>query len=89
MDTGLLTGVVFLDLKKAFDTVDVDILLHKLSDIGVDDIVYQWFHDYLKTRRQSFFLNNAYRLWGSSRLYTRSPYLYHVHEWFTKSTNKY
>jgi exonuclease III len=59
MDKGLLTGVIFLDLKKAFDTVDVDILLHKLSDIGVDDIVYQWFHDYLKTRRQSVFLNGT------------------------------
>ena len=35
MDEGKLTGAVFLNLKKAFDTVDH--LLHKLSCIGVVD----------------------------------------------------
>jgi hypothetical protein len=59
MDNGLLTGVIFLDLKKAFDTVYYDILLHRLGELGVDGIAIQWFQDYLKTRQQSVLLNGT------------------------------
>ena len=53
MDGNKLTGVVFLDLKKAFDTVDHDILLKKLKIFNVDDNGIPWFKNYLSDRYQS------------------------------------
>ena len=54
---GLLTGVVFLDLKKAFDTVNNDLLLNKLQHIGIVRRELLWFKDYLTTRSQVVQLN--------------------------------
>ena len=36
LDKGLLNGVIFIDLKKAFDTIDHEIILQKLAKYGVD-----------------------------------------------------
>jgi hypothetical protein len=52
MDNGLLTGAVFLDLKKAFDMVDRDILLGKLRTFGVSGNELALFKDYVTGRQQ-------------------------------------
>ena len=52
MDQGMLTGAVFSDFRKAFDTVNHDLLLQKLSYMGVLDKKLAWFKDYLHDRTQ-------------------------------------
>ena len=37
IDRGRLTGMIFLDLTKAFDTIDHDVMLNKLLDLGFSD----------------------------------------------------
>ena len=48
----LQTLAIFIDLKKAFDTVDHDILLKKMDHYGIRGISNKWFENYLKDREQ-------------------------------------
>ena len=52
MDRGNVSGVIYLDLKKAFDTVNHAILLKKLNALGVDSNSLLWFKSYLRNRTQ-------------------------------------
>ena len=52
MDNGKYTAMIFIDLKKAFDTVDHDILLAKLRKYGIENVELTWFTSYLTNRKQ-------------------------------------
>ena len=50
----------FLDIRKAFDSIDHNILLHKLKDqFGISDIELRWFESYLNNREQVCIVNNS------------------------------
>ena len=48
---------IFLDLQKAFDTVDHNILIKKLSYYGIRGISNKWFQSFLSNRTQSVEIN--------------------------------
>ena len=50
---GMFTCGIFIDLQKAFDTVDHSILLHKLNHYGIRGVVNDWVLSYLSGRVQT------------------------------------
>ena len=59
LDNGKLPVAVYLDLSKAFDTLDHNILLHKLNHYGVTGNSLNWFKDYLTDRKQYVHFDGA------------------------------
>ena len=59
MDAVELTGAVFIDLAKAFDTVNHKILLRKLHLLGGDDHACEWFESFLSDRSQVTVYDNV------------------------------
>lgn len=51
MDSGNCVHSIYTDFSKAFDRVDHDILMHKLSNYGVGGSALSWIHSYLTGRR--------------------------------------
>ena len=49
-DSGLYTGMILIDLQKAFDTIDHEILIEKMKFLGFSKNVLKWFQCYLSNR---------------------------------------
>ena len=58
LDEGSLACIIFVDLQKAFDTVDRKILLHKLDYYGIRGVCNDCFKSYLSGRKQFVFINS-------------------------------
>ena len=48
----LIIGVVYLDFQRAFETIDRDLLVLKLENLGIKDAPLKWFKSYLSDRSQ-------------------------------------
>ena len=59
IDVGRVNRVIFLDLEKAFDTVDHKISLCKLDLYGISGNLLKWFQSYLENRTQQRSVNGS------------------------------
>ena len=59
LDEGNYVFGIYIDLKKAFDTVQHKILLHKLQYYGIRGLAFHWFETYLSKRKQSIVINDT------------------------------
>ena len=59
IENGVVSGVLFLDLKKAFDSVEHYILLRKLRNAGLTESSVTWFQSYLSNRFQCTKVNGV------------------------------
>ena len=60
MDARLAIPAVFIDFRKAFDCVQHSVLLGKLRNMGLGEIVIDWIRSYLSNRQQRVFANDTY-----------------------------
>ena len=56
IDKNIQTDVLYLDLAKAFELVDHEALLKKLSSYGVTGPLLNWFNNYLLERHQRVYV---------------------------------
>ena len=58
LDNGNFDYGVFIELQKAFDTVNHDILLSKLNHYDIREVAFDWLKSYLSDRTQYATINN-------------------------------
>jgi len=56
---GEIVGVIFMDLKRAFETIDRERLLEKMYQYGIRGRVLEWFKSYLNNRKQQVRFNHT------------------------------
>ena len=57
VDKGHFIGVIFVDLRKAFDSVNIPTLIQKLYSFGLTESAISWFTSYLSHRSQAVSIN--------------------------------
>ena len=63
MEKGNVTALTLLDLSAAFDTIDHDIMLNRLTDwFGIEEVPLRWLISYLKNRSQSINIKGTFSI---------------------------
>ena len=66
MNDKKITALVLLDLSKAFDSINHEKLLEKLSTVGASPSTVEWFRSYLSNRCQYVRINSTHSAWLST-----------------------
>ena len=69
IDKGESNLAVFLDIKKAFDTTDHEILLNKLNCCGISDAELDFYWSHFRNRKQCWNIN-GYQLYVKTIKYS-------------------
>ena len=59
LDDNKIVGAIFIDFRKAFDTISHELLPLKLQAVGIMGDSYNWILDYLKDRFQFITVNGS------------------------------
>ena len=76
LDKGKSLDAIFMELSKAFDTLNHDLLIAKLEAYGFSENSLNYIQNYLRSRLQRTNVNNncsmeRYFFWCSTKIYTR------------------
>ena len=63
IDDGNCVDVIYIDCRKAFDTVPHNHLLAKIENAGIGGNVKKWIQSFLENREQRVVINNNYSSW--------------------------
>ena len=64
LDSGQIVAAVMIDLSKAFDSINHNLLLKKLHAYGVQGVELAWFSNYLTERKQRVVMNGVPSQWA-------------------------
>ena len=69
LDSGSVVCAAFLDMRKAFDSLDHVILLQRLQELGVHNTELRWFQNYLSDRYQRVKCGDLFQIGGCQGRY--------------------
>ena len=63
LNNNKVISLVLLDFSKAFDSINHDIMITNLKEIGLSKIAINWFNSYLRKRKQRVIIDESYSDW--------------------------